>query len=282
MRQKCRPEKQPAEEAMKDIQRATHQYFPAEEKIRVVLEGLLAEEALPKLSVTARACASSMYYGWSKEFLEAGKRRLAGDTARAATSEEVKGALSAGRRRALKEVMAEPHPGKTDCSKKAWIGDRGDEREPSGWSSNRLGRLDGRWKGSAFPDRAFYRWYDRHRRGGPEALADRPHGRIGNPSRRPAPDSTAWINPNSPGAAVATDEKIYVSEASVYRLLKTRTILSPARPTSHQNAEEIKNKTTAPNQLWQTDFTYLKITGWGWYYLSTVPYHPQTQGKIEH
>jgi transposase len=86
MKQKSGPEKQPAEEAIKDIRRATRRHFSAEEKIRVVLEGLRGEESIAELC-RRDGIASSMYYGWSKEFLEAGKRRLAGDTARAATSD---------------------------------------------------------------------------------------------------------------------------------------------------------------------------------------------------
>ena len=68
-----------------------------------------------------------------------------------------------------------------------------------------------------------------------------------------------------------TDEQEYfVSEASVYRLLKAHDLITSPAYIVIKAAEEFKDKTTAPNQLWQTDFTYLKITGWGWYYLSTV------------
>ena len=68
-----------------------------------------------------------------------------------------------------------------------------------------------------------------------------------------------------------TDEKKYfVSEASVYRLLKANDLITSPAYIVIKAAEEFKDKTTAPNQLWQTDFTYLKIVGWGWYYLSTV------------
>ena len=68
-----------------------------------------------------------------------------------------------------------------------------------------------------------------------------------------------------------TDEKRYfVSEASVYRLLKAHDLITSPAYIVIKAASEFKDKTTAPNQLWQTDFTYLKITGWGWYYLSTV------------
>ena len=84
MRQKSEPVKAPAEQIVKDIRRATRRHFSAEEKIRVVLEDLRGEESIAELCRRERI-ASSMYYGWSKEFLEAGKKRLAGDTARAAT-----------------------------------------------------------------------------------------------------------------------------------------------------------------------------------------------------
>jgi len=68
-----------------------------------------------------------------------------------------------------------------------------------------------------------------------------------------------------------TDEKKYfVSEASVYRLLKAHDLITSPAYVVIKAANEFKDKTTAINQLWQTDFTYLKITGWGWYYLSTV------------
>lgn len=104
MRQKSGSEKQPAEVVVKDIRRATRRQFSAEEKIRIVLEGLRGEESIAELC-RREGIASSMYYGWSKEFLEAGKRRLAGDTARAATSDEVKDLrLQAS---ALKEAVAE-------------------------------------------------------------------------------------------------------------------------------------------------------------------------------
>jgi transposase InsO family protein len=66
------------------------------------------------------------------------------------------------------------------------------------------------------------------------------------------------------------EEKYFVSEASVYRLLTAHDLITSPAYIVIKAANEFKDKTTAINQLWQTDFTYLKITGWGWYYLSTV------------
>ena len=104
MKQTSGPAKKPAETVIKDIRRATRRQFSAEEKIRIVLEGLRGEESIAELC-RREGIASSMYYGWSKEFLEAGKKRLAGDTARAATSDEVKELRREAS--ALKEAVAD-------------------------------------------------------------------------------------------------------------------------------------------------------------------------------
>jgi transposase InsO family protein len=129
------------------------------------------------------------------------------------------------------------------------------------------------------PPATFYRWYDLHQTGGPEALEDR--------SPRPRrvwnriPDTVrerivrlALDHPElSPRELVVrfTDtERYFVSEASVYRLLKAHNLITSPAYVVIKAAEAFTDKTTAPDQLWQTDFTYLKVIGWGWYYLSTV------------
>src|SRR5215218_10278402 len=96
--------KTPAERVVRDIRRATRKHHSAEEKIRVVLEGLRGEDSIAALC-RREGIAESLYYAWSKEFLEAGKRRLAGDTARAATTDEVEALRQEAR--TLKEVVAE-------------------------------------------------------------------------------------------------------------------------------------------------------------------------------
>jgi len=89
---------------VKSIRRATRKQYSAEEKIRIVLDGLLGESSIAELC-RREGIAEGLYYSWSKEFLEAGKRRLAGDTARAATSSEVTDLRREAR--VLKEVVAE-------------------------------------------------------------------------------------------------------------------------------------------------------------------------------
>ena len=129
------------------------------------------------------------------------------------------------------------------------------------------------------PRATFYRWYDRYREGGLEALADhrsrpdRVWNRIPDDVRRQIIDLALDLPELSPRelAVRFIDEKRYfVSEASVYRLLKAHDLITSPAYVVIKAANEFKDKTTAINQLWQTDFTYLKITGWGWYYLSTV------------
>ena len=104
MRQKSGPPNHPAETLVRDIRRATRKHYSAEEKIRIVLAGLRGEDSIAELC-RREGISQNLYYRWSKEFLEAGKKRLAGDTAREATSDEVKSL----RREAvaLKEVVAD-------------------------------------------------------------------------------------------------------------------------------------------------------------------------------
>jgi transposase len=104
MSRKSSSAKKPAEQMVKDIRRATRRHFSAEDKIRIVLDGLRGDDSIAELC-RKEGIVQSLYYTWSKEFMEAGKRRLAGDTARAATTDEVKDLRREAS--ALKECVAD-------------------------------------------------------------------------------------------------------------------------------------------------------------------------------
>ena len=123
MRKKSMSSKDSAEKTVRDIRRKTRRHRSSEEKIRVVLSGLRGEENIAALC-RREGIAESLYYSWSKEFLEAGKKRLAGDTARAATSDEVKTLRAEAHD--LKEALAEQML-ENRLLKKSMIGDGGDD-----------------------------------------------------------------------------------------------------------------------------------------------------------
>ena len=123
MRQKSGTRESSSERLVKNIRRATRKQYSSEEKIRIVLDGLRGECSIAELC-RREGIAESLYYSWSKEFLEAGKRRLAGDTARAATSSEVTDLRREARQ--LKEVVAEQAL-ELRLLKKTMIADGGDE-----------------------------------------------------------------------------------------------------------------------------------------------------------
>jgi transposase len=104
MMTKSNPYKDSAEKTVRDIRRRTRRHYSAEDKIRIVLEGLRGEDSIAELR-RKEGINSNVYYRWSKEFLEAGKKRLAGDTVREATTDEVKVLRSEAS--ALKEALAE-------------------------------------------------------------------------------------------------------------------------------------------------------------------------------
>jgi transposase InsO family protein len=129
------------------------------------------------------------------------------------------------------------------------------------------------------PKSTFYAWLDRYTTGGLDALEDRKPrpvrvwNRISDQMRQKvltfALDRPEF-SPREIAVAFTDREQSYVSEASVYRLLRAEGLITSPAFIVMQAAERFTNPTTAINQLWQTDFTYLKIVGWGWYYLSTV------------
>ena len=123
MRQRTMSTKSPAEKAVRDIRRKTRKQYSAEEKIRIILDGLRGEDSVAALC-RREGIAESLYYSWSKELLEAGKKRLAGDTGRQATSGEVKDLKR--EMRDMKELVAELSL-ENRLLKKSMIADGGDE-----------------------------------------------------------------------------------------------------------------------------------------------------------
>lgn len=123
MRPKQKNSKASAERVVKDICRQTRKHYSAEEKMRIVLEGLRGDDTIAELC-RREGIAQGVYYKWSKDFMEAGKKRLAGDAMRATNNEEVTELRREGRD--LKEVVAELTL-ENRLLKKSMIGDRGDD-----------------------------------------------------------------------------------------------------------------------------------------------------------
>lgn len=129
------------------------------------------------------------------------------------------------------------------------------------------------------PRSTFYRWYDLYLTGGVDALEDkapmptRVWNRIPDDIRKEIVDlalDEPELSPRELAVRFTDTKQYFVSEASVYRLLKSHDLIASPVYIVMKAADEFRDKTTAINQLWQTDFTYLKIIGWGWFYLSTV------------
>lgn len=129
------------------------------------------------------------------------------------------------------------------------------------------------------PPATFYRWYDKLQSGGPEALEDRKPvpkhvwNKIPDPIREKVTNlalEESELSPRELAVKFTESERYFISETSVYRILQAQDLIPSPAYIVIKAANGFKDKTTAPNQMWQTDFTYFKVTGWGWLYLSTI------------
>jgi len=129
------------------------------------------------------------------------------------------------------------------------------------------------------PSSTFYRWYDLFQDGGVEALQDRSPkpksvwNRVPDDKRGQIIEfalENEDLTPRELAVKFTDTKRYFVSESTVYRRLKEQDLIASPAFVVIKAAEEFKDKTTAINQLWQTDFTYLKVIGWGWFYLSTI------------
>jgi len=135
-----------------------------------------------------------------------------------------------------------------------------------------LGELD-------IPKRTFYNWYGKYSKHGYDGLA--PKKRTTNSQWNRIPDKVRnevvelalevpELSPRELAHRMIDQNGYFISESSVYRILKSRGLITSPAYIVMRAADEFKDKTTRVNQMWQTDFTYFKIVGWGWYYLSTI------------
>ena len=129
------------------------------------------------------------------------------------------------------------------------------------------------------PKRTFYNWYGKYKKDGYNGLA--PRNRTVKSQWNRIPDQIRnevveyalerpELSPRELAHSITDHKDYFISESSVYRILKSRGLITSPAYLVMQASSEFKDKTTRPNQMWQTDFTYFKIIGWGWYYLSTV------------
>ncbi len=217
--------------------------------------------------------------------MEAGKKRLAGDTVRKATSDEVKElrAEAAALKETLGEVVMENR-----LLKKSVLGDGGgrymrycaaDKAEIIQLVQNSTLSVRQTLARLGIHKSTFYNWLKRYEEDGMDGLEDkqpRPQA-VWNKIAKEHCAAIIELALNKPDlsprelAVTYTDEEAYfISESSVYRLLKEQDLITSPAHILMQAGDKFQHPTPRVNEMWQTDFTYFKIIGWGWYYLSTV------------
>jgi putative transposase len=269
-----------------DLKRKTRKTYSSEEKIRIILEGFRGETTVAELC-RREGISQGVYYKWSKDFMEAGKRRLQGDTLREANTSEVQELKKENS--ALKEVTANLLLKNLELKKKLEGRELVKARymhysQAEKYEIIRL--VEGSDLGVTRTLRqlkinksTFYNWYNEYLRNGYDGLTRKKVNRqtswnqISDADR----DKVVEIALEKPELSsrelawyITDNYKYYISESSVYRILKANGLITVPAFRIMSASDSFYDKTTTVNQMWQTDFTYFKIFGWGWYYLSTI------------
>ncbi|MDA1329600.1 MAG: IS3 family transposase [Chloroflexi bacterium] len=276
-----------ADSTVRRIRRQTRKQYSAEDKIRIVIDGLRGELSVAELC-RREGISQSLYYKWSKEFLEAGKQRLAGNTKRQAASDEV--SEMRNELDQLKLLVAELSL-KNRVLKKSFTGLGGGDVE-------RLIRYSPEEKQEIIhlvehsdlsvrktleelnvPRSTFYEWYQRYQEDGIDGLTHKNSSqkqfwnRIPNPVRKQIVKMALRQPEESPRQITyrfIEKKGYFVSDSSVYRILKSYDLIQDPAFEVITAKDRFENPTKRVNEMWQTDFTQFKIIDWGWYYLSTV------------
>ena len=245
------------------------------------MEGVRGEVSVAELC-RREGIHPTIYYKWLKDFMEAGKARMRGDTLREATSDEVK--LLRQENERLKQLVADLSVAnmllkkarvRTDRTTEIRADECGEETRDDRVSAAIAVTQANHDRGAGTVALTFYRWQRRYRAQGEVGLVDRKPepGAVWNrlrPQEQNAILETALQQPDlSPCelACYVTDHAGFtVSEASVYRVLKRHGLNRSITLVDFPAGKEFRVKTTAPNQLWQSDASYYFVVGWGWYY----------------
>ncbi|MFI5154266.1 MAG: IS3 family transposase [Chitinophagales bacterium] len=281
-------QKQSTENFVKEVRRKTRRVFTSEQKILIVMEAMRGESSIASIC-RKYGISNALFYKWNKEFMEAGKKRLHGDTERQATSDEVTELRKENLR--LKEMVADlmlklryrkkklEHAGVSEKYRKHMRLSASEKMEiirlveRSDLSVNRTLQQLGINKST------FYNWYHLYQKNGIEGLYPLP-GR-GRQQWNSIPQAQKnlvvelaleypELSPRELSCRLCDAQQLFISESSVYRILKAKGLITTPDYILMAASNEFCEQTVFVHQMWQTDFTYFRILGWGWYYLSTI------------
>ena len=226
-----------ARQVVRRTRNVTRRKYTPEEKVRIVIEGIRGEISVSALC-RREGINPGVYYKWLKDYMEAGKSRLKGDTLREANKAEV-----------LQIVERSPLPVRQTLQEL--------QIAPS----------------------TYYRWKSRYRDKGFNGLVDRPPeprrvwNRLATKQRRYVVRYALEhpsLSPREVATTLVDEQVMYVSESTVYRILKEAGLIKPPETKGFPAGKEFHTKTARPNELWQTDASYFFVVGWGYYYLISV------------